>query len=136
MMDGIGGQNLWRSHALVADGGTLVSFGFQSATSQASRFAAWPTLATAGWLALRRRRRSRFYAIMRFNRGRMHLLRSDIEFVLDKLAEGELSPVIADVLPLAAIAAAHAALERGDARGKLVLRVEAGGASDASEGGS
>jgi NADPH:quinone reductase-like Zn-dependent oxidoreductase len=124
VMDGIGGQNLVRSHALVADGGTLVSLGFQSVASQASRFAAWPTLATVGWLALRRRRRSRFYAIVRFNRRHPDWLRSDLEFVLDRLAQGELSPVIADVLPLATIARAHAALERGDTHGKLILRVD------------
>jgi NADPH:quinone reductase-like Zn-dependent oxidoreductase len=125
VMDGIGGQNLYRSHSLVADGGTLVSFGFQSATSQTARFAVWPTLATVGRLALRRRCRSRFYAIVRFNRGHLDWLRSDIELVLDRLAKGELAPVIADVLPLAAIAGAHAVLERGEARGKLVLRVDA-----------
>ena len=62
---------------------------------------------------------------MHFNRGHTDWLRSDIEFVLDRLAEGELSPVIADVLPMASIAGAHAALERGDSRGKLVLRVDA-----------
>jgi NADPH:quinone reductase-like Zn-dependent oxidoreductase len=43
--------------------------------------------------------------------------------MLTRLARGELQPVIAEVLPLEQIARAHAMLEAGDARGKVVLRV-------------
>ncbi|MDB4972556.1 MAG: Alcohol dehydrogenase zinc-binding domain protein, partial [Myxococcaceae bacterium] len=122
VMDGIGGRNLCQSHALVRDGGTLVAFGFQSATSN-SRGAALPTLARTGWLALSPRCRTRFYAIMPFNRLRLAWIRSDMEFVLERLGRGELAPVIADVLPLAEIARAQRLLEQGEVRGKLVLRV-------------
>lgn len=47
--------------------------------------------------------------------------RSEFEAVMDHVAAGDLTPVIHDVMPLAAIREAHEVLEAGRAFGKLVL---------------
>lgn len=120
VLDGIGGGTLCRSKQLVARGGTLVSFGFQSATGR-TQLAAVPTWLRALWLALDPWRRVRLYAIMPFNLAQPARLRDDVAWIMSRLETGRLSPAIAWRLPLRDIARAHDLLETGQAQGKIVL---------------
>src|SRR3546814_9678751 len=47
--------------------------------------------------------------------------RADLEMLLDLLAAGRISPILAGTLPLAEAAEAHRRLERGDIAGRLLL---------------
>jgi len=119
VLDGIGGPGVCASHRLVRRGGALVVFGFQSGAHVGG--GPLGTLARTALLALAPGRRTTFYAIMRHARAHPEQLTEDMATMLDGIARGRLHPVIANVLPLREIARAHAMLEEGSARGKLVL---------------
>lgn len=125
VLDGIGGAHLIRSSRLRSKKGRLVGFGFQSAAStRRGKLAVLPTLGAVAWAGLRSGGRAHFYAIMRFNRGRPERLRDDLGAIFRLYGAGQLRPRIAAVLPLSEAAEAHRRLEAGEARGKLVLRID------------
>ncbi|MEL7368283.1 MAG: zinc-binding dehydrogenase [Myxococcota bacterium] len=124
VLDGIGGAHICRSNQLRAKTGRIVGYGFQSATTSTwGRLAVAPTLLRTALLAIRSCGRAEFYAIMRFNQRSGRRLRDDISEILAWARNGDLTPLVSDVLPLEDAAEAHRRLEAGEVRGKLVLRV-------------
>ncbi len=64
-----------------------------------------------------------FYSIGAMRRKHPEWFRADLAALFSMLADGRISPVVAEVLPLSEVRLAHARVEAGAAMGKLVLRV-------------
>ena len=123
VFDGIGGAHLRRSHAVLARGGTLVSFGV---SGERGLGGIARTLGHFVSLALRPDgRRVRFYAITATPGAFPAQCRDDFEALLGMRARGEVAPVVAARLPLERADEAHRMLETSAVMGKVVLTREA-----------
>lgn len=120
-LDGIGGAHLRRSHATLADDGTLVGFGVSGDLSQGLLGVA---AGMSHWLALKLRpdrRTVRLYNIT-ISRGasRAHV-RRDWADLLALGADGALAPLIGEVLLLDDVRRAHELVDGSRVVGKVVL---------------
>jgi len=128
VFDHIGGRSVLDSWALLASGGTLVSYGSASSRDD-SGSKQWPVLKLLGriwvWNALPNHRHAYFFNIwagsaLTKKRFRARL-RADLTQVFAALRVGDITPQIAIELPLARIAEALRLAESGTVAGKIVL---------------
>jgi NADPH:quinone reductase-like Zn-dependent oxidoreductase len=125
VFEGIGGNLALRGYRTLRRGGILVSFGVTGSIKggKANKFSAFASYITPAILSpVPDGKRATFYGITRLYRKDPKPFREDLPKLFQLLAEGKLRPVVAGVFPLSQAAKAHEMLERGDVRGKLVLR--------------
>jgi NADPH:quinone reductase-like Zn-dependent oxidoreductase len=134
VFDHVGGDSLKRSFAMLARGGTLVSYG--NASTRDATGSAWAPIVrnmvrAMMWNLLPGGRRVRIFDVWGrsslganrvFRPGRFRAeLRADLDRVLDLLGRGELSAQVARRVPLRDAGRALAEHERGGLVGKIVL---------------
>jgi len=121
--DPLGGESLARSFHALKPGGKLVAFGFH--TQVLGRGGSIPVdflkLKLRGWLP--NGRATAFYSIGAMRKKHPDWFREDLASLFAMLEAGRITPVVADVLPLAQVRQAHQRIEAGGVAGKLVLRV-------------
>jgi synaptic vesicle membrane protein VAT-1 len=128
VFDHIGGRSVLDSWALLAPGGTLVSYGSASSRDD-SGSKQWPVLRLLFriwlWNALPNHRHAYFFNIWAgsaLNKKRFRArLRADLTQVFAAVQRGEIIPQIAIQLPLSRIAEALRLAESGTVAGKIVL---------------
>jgi NADPH2:quinone reductase len=126
-LDGVGGRTAWGSYRALRPGGRLVLFGHYAALSRGRRalprtigfYLAGALLFAA--TVLPGRRKVTMYRIAELRDRRPDWFRDDLTMLFGLLAQGEISPVIAETLPLTQAARAHERLAAGDLTGKQVL---------------
>jgi NADPH:quinone reductase-like Zn-dependent oxidoreductase len=128
VFDHVGGQSLIDSWHLLAQGGTLVSYGSAS-TRDASGSKQWPVLKLLGrvwmWNALPNARHAYFFnvwagKVLAKNRFRARL-RADLTQVFTAMRRGDIRAAIAAQFPLTQVADAVRLAESGTASGKVIL---------------
>jgi NADPH:quinone reductase-like Zn-dependent oxidoreductase len=121
--DAIGGTHFFGSYRTLRRGGTLVGFGVSSAWTggKARRpIAGLSLLGLLGSNILPDGRHARFYTASRAIK-RPDTYRADLGTILQLLADREIHPKIAAVMPLSQADHAHELVERGQVSGKVVL---------------
>jgi NADPH2:quinone reductase len=132
VFDGIGGDNLWRSRDAVREGGRVVTYGFQSkmrggrmATGSGGRHPFRESAALGGFIVRNwfkpGRKRLVPYSIQWLMRLKPAWFRHDLLTLLDLLKQGQITPLIAQRLPLHEARRAHEMLGEGGVLGKIVL---------------
>lgn len=120
VLDPIGGSNLLRSHAALAQRGTLVTLGISGAIEQG-----WSAVIRGQLLAARlarsRGRRVRPYGFASTPWSTPAMCRADWATVLQQHTEGLFTPTLGAVLPLTEVRRAHRLLDAGAVQGKIVL---------------
>jgi NADPH:quinone reductase-like Zn-dependent oxidoreductase len=104
-------------------GGMLVAFGFQNEVLGRDRSIPMDFVKLKPWDWLPNGHATAFYSIGAMRRKHPERFRADLARLFEMLAEGRMTPVVADVLPLSEARQAHGRVEAGDVAGKLVLRV-------------
>ena len=127
IFDATGVATLRQSYAHLAPTGRLVIYGFHSMLPQNGRLnwlrLAWDWLRTPRFnpLDMTQSNRSVLAANLSFLQGQAPRLAVGMQWLLQRLEAGELSPLPVHCLPLADAAKAQALLESGRTMGKLVL---------------
>ncbi|HKK21275.1 MAG TPA: medium chain dehydrogenase/reductase family protein [candidate division Zixibacteria bacterium] len=123
--DAVGACSARRLYRTLKPGGILVSFGMMSSVHDGKANVAseiWSFLVPAMLRMLPGKRRVESYGITMIYRKDPKPFREDLPKLFQLLAEGRIKPVIADILPLEEAARANEMLEKGEVRGKLVLK--------------
>lgn len=123
-LDPIGGKSWWHSYQALRSGGKLVVYGISSAIGPqgANQLAAAGSFLLLGALKIIPDGKSAaFYSITTMKKKRPDWFRDDLATLLGLLASKQISPVIAQRLPLGEAQRAQDLLERGELVGKLVL---------------
>jgi NADPH:quinone reductase-like Zn-dependent oxidoreductase len=121
--DAIGGTHFRDSYRALRRGGTLVGFGVSRAWSGGKANGPLAGLSLLGLLAsnvIPDGRHAHFYTASRAIKHR-DTYREDLRKILELLAQKEIHPKIAAVLPLSQADHAHELVEKGQASGKVVL---------------
>lgn len=126
VFDPLGGDSLPRSLHALKPGGMLVAFGFQKEVLGRGGSIPMDFVKLKLWDWLPNGHATAFYSIGAMRRKHSDWFREDLATLFEMLAEGRIAPVVAEVLPLAKVREAHARVEAGDVKGKLVLRVAGG----------
>ena len=133
VFDGIGGDNLWRSREALREGGRVVVYGFQSKLRGGRMASGAPAgrhpireSAILGWYILqncfRSGRKSMVpYSIQWLTRVKPAWFRHDLLTLFDLLHQKQITPLIAQSLPLTQARQAHELLGHGGVIGKIVL---------------
>jgi NADPH:quinone reductase-like Zn-dependent oxidoreductase len=125
VFDPLGGASLSRSLHALKPGGMLVAFGFQNEVLGRGGSIPLDVVKLKLWDWLPNGHATTFYSIGAMRRRHPDWFRADLAALFALLAEGRIAPVVAEVLPLSEVRAAHARVEAGAVAGKLVLRVGA-----------
>jgi NADPH2:quinone reductase len=115
VLDSVGGRNFGRNFAMVAPFGLVVSYG---------KFEGYPPETLIADMARTHYSRSpavRFFTMHTLD-NRPEIRAESIGYLLSKLAEGAIRPLIHARLPLAEAWRAHEMLEAGEVVGKIVLK--------------
>lgn len=123
VFDPIGGaRQLWRSYRALRRGGRLVPMGSVATSRQGMRAIPFSLLMVA-WLKLLPdgKRAPLSPNMMKYPQAHMSWYRDTMAELLDHVAAGKITPVIADRIPLVEAARAHRLLERSGHAGKAVL---------------
>jgi NADPH:quinone reductase-like Zn-dependent oxidoreductase len=123
VFDPLGGESLSRSLHALKPGGMLVAFGFQNEVLGRGGSIPMDFVKLTLWDWLPNGHATAFYSIGAMRRKHSDWFREDLTTLFGMLAEGRITPVVAEVLPLAKAREAHERVEAGDVKGKLVLRV-------------
>jgi NADPH2:quinone reductase len=132
VIDGIGGDNLWRSRDVLREGGRVVTYGFQSkmrrgrmASGNTGRHPIRESTELGGFIVRNWFKPGRKgmvpYSIQWLMRIKPVWFRHDLLTLLDLLKQGEIKPLIAQRLPLEEARRAHEMLGEGGVLGKIVL---------------
>ena len=115
---------------MLKPGGELVAYGFYLVTrDEDSMLAAAAEFLRWSWQQLlwrwfpEQERRVGFYSIADMRAQQPDWFRQDLGSLFELLAEHNIQPQIWKTLPLTQAAEAHRAIEAGEVRGKIVLRV-------------
>ncbi|AMR27569.1 hypothetical protein A0257_10990 [Hymenobacter psoromatis] len=122
VLDPIGGPHLARSYQALSRTGTLVLFGVSDALQGSGhpQLKLLTTMLRFGWLKLRPGGKRVITSFVASEKD-WHAAQPDAAAMLHWLSEGQLHPLIAQVLPLAQAAEAHRLLEETRPAGKIVL---------------
>lgn len=122
--DPVGGSHLWRSFRALRPGGRLIAYGEMAVTGRQEpkpselfwhhRLPRW-----LNWLP--GRRSVRWYEVFDEWLAHADWYHTDLEVLIGLLARGQISPVIAERMPLAEAARAHQLIEASAISGKIVL---------------
>jgi len=121
--DPLGGKSLSRSLHVLKPGGMLVAFGFQNEVLGRGGSIPMDFVRLKLWDWLPNGHATVFYSIGAMRRTHPDLFREDLGALFAMLKEGRITPVVAEVLPLAEVRQAHERVENGDIAGKLVMKV-------------
>ena len=123
VFDPLGGESLARSLRALKPGGMLVAFGFQNKVLGKGGSIPLDFVKLKLWDWLPNGHATAFYSIGAMRRQHPAWFSDDLAALFAMLAEGRITPVVSEVLPLAEVQRAHERVEAGDVPGKLVLRV-------------
>ncbi|MGY6552445.1 MAG: medium chain dehydrogenase/reductase family protein [Erythrobacter sp.] len=123
VFDPLGGESLSRSLGVLKPGGMLVAFGFQNEVLGRGGAIPWDFVRLKLWDWLPNGHSTAFYSIGAMRRAHPEWFQQDLASLFAMLAAGRITPVVADVMPLAEVRRAHERVEAGEVAGKLVLRV-------------
>jgi alcohol dehydrogenase len=122
-MDLVGGDTLVRSFQVVKRGATVVSIAGIPEPETARDLGRGAGMAALFWMAsLRTRMQARKYGV-RYRYLFMHPSGTELEELAQRIDDGKLEVIIDRVFPFAEIADAFAYLEKGHAKGKVVLNM-------------
>jgi NADPH:quinone reductase-like Zn-dependent oxidoreductase len=130
VFDACGVATLRHSYALLAPAGTLLIYGFHSMLPRDGRVRwlrlAWDWLRTPRFspLDMTQSNRSVIAANLSFLQAHAGSLRTGMEWLLARFAQGQLQPPEIRCLPMQHAAEAQRAIESGATQGKLVLTTE------------
>ncbi|HSE66452.1 MAG TPA: medium chain dehydrogenase/reductase family protein [Gemmatimonadales bacterium] len=144
VFESIGGTHIWRSRKALRPGGRVVAYGLTSSLRE-GRLAAgragrrrplhgipiFGLYIAASWL-LPGRKRVVVYSIQWLKRRRPAWFRQDLITLFGLLQQQQITPIIAQRLPLTAARQAHELLGKGGVTGKIVLVCGAGRSSRGS----
>nr|CEL20072.1 putative dehydrogenase [Kibdelosporangium sp. MJ126-NF4]CTQ97296.1 putative dehydrogenase [Kibdelosporangium sp. MJ126-NF4] len=123
--DAIGGSHFNKSSSVIERGGILVAYGQSAALVDGQAKKAVGARGFLGGIVLPKLvpngKRSLFYNAWSLEKTHPHAYREDLAAVLDLLAQGKITPIIAKTVPLEQAPDAQRELERGTAGGKIVL---------------
>jgi NADPH:quinone reductase-like Zn-dependent oxidoreductase len=123
-LDPIGGASWSRSYQALRERGQLVVYGISAMLGKdgPSRATAIGSFLLLGlFKAIPDGKSAHFYAITTMKKEHPEWFREDLTKLLDLLAAGKITPMIAERLPLAQAGRAHELLQSGQTTGKLVL---------------
>ena len=123
VFDPLGADSLSRSLHALKPGGMLVAFGFQNEVLGRGGSIPLDVVKLKLWDWLPNGHATAFYSIGAMRRRHPDWFRADLAALFAMLADGQIAPVVAEVLPLSQVREAHARVEAGLVPGKLVLRV-------------
>ncbi len=123
VFDPLGGDSLARSLHALKPGGILVAYGFQNEVLGRGGSIPVDFVKLKLWDWLPNGHATAFYSIGAMRRRHPEWFRADLAALFAMLADGQIAPVVAEVLPLSQVREAHARIEAGVVPGKLVLRV-------------
>jgi len=125
--DPVGGSHLWRSFRALRPGGRLIAYGEMAVTGRQEpksselfwhhRLPRW-----LNWLP--GRRSACWYEVFDEWMAHADWYHADLEVLIGLLARGQISPVIAERMPLAEAARAHQLIEASAISGKIVLNCQ------------
>ncbi|SHH30345.1 medium chain dehydrogenase/reductase family protein [Marivita hallyeonensis] len=121
--DALGGDSFPRSLHALKPGGMLVAFGFTNEVLGHGGSIPLDFVKLKLWDWLPNGHGTAFYSIGSMRRRHPDWFKDDLAKLFAMLAEGRLTPAVAEVLPLSEVRRAHERLEAGEVPGKLVLRV-------------
>ena len=124
--DAVSGDNFKRSFSVLKPGGTLVAYGFYDvAMGKASSSSVMFDFMRVSllWNILPNGRSSTFYSITQMRKKQADWFNEDLTELFSLLAQGKIKPVIAERMPLAEAARAHALIEQAAVKGRIVLMV-------------
>ncbi len=125
VFDPLGGESLSRSLHALKSGGILVAFGFQNEVLGRGGSIPLDFVKLKVWDWLPNGHATAFYSIGAMRRAHPAWFGEDLGKLFSMLEQGRITPVVADVMPLAEVRRAHERVEAGEIAGKLVLRVTA-----------
>ncbi|MCZ6829211.1 MAG: medium chain dehydrogenase/reductase family protein [Gammaproteobacteria bacterium] len=130
VFDAVSVDNFQRSYTVLKPGGELVTYGFylvardeDSLLATATEFLRWRWQQLLWQWFPEQQRRVGFYSIADLRQQQPDWFREDLGSLFQLLAEHNIQPQIWKMLPLTEAAQAHRAIEAGEVRGKIVLRV-------------
>lgn len=130
VFDAVSVDNFQRSYGTLKPAGQLVAYGFYQVTrDEDSLLATGLEFLHWSWQQLlwrwfpEQERRVGFYSITDLREQEPDWFRQDLASLFQLLAEQNIQPHIWKTLPLTEAAQAHRAIENGEVRGKIVLRV-------------
>jgi NADPH:quinone reductase-like Zn-dependent oxidoreductase len=123
VLDPLGGESLAHSLHALKPGGILVAYGFTNEVLGRGGSIPMDVVRLKLWDWLPNGHATAFYSIGAMRRKHPNWFKEDLHKLLALLANGKIAPVIAEVLPLSEVRAAHRRIEAGGVSGKLVLRV-------------
>ncbi|MFU8865743.1 MAG: medium chain dehydrogenase/reductase family protein [Rhodobacterales bacterium] len=123
--DPLGGESLSHSRNALKPGGMLVAFGFQNEVLGRGGSIPFDFVKLKLWDWLPNGHSTAFYSIGAMRRKHPEWFREDLSTLFAMLADGRITPVVSEVLPLSEVKQAHERVEAGEIAGKLVLRVSA-----------
>jgi NADPH2:quinone reductase len=123
VLDGIGGNHLWRSRAMAVPSGQIVLFGVSGLVTggQKRPLGILPTMFAVAATRLLRAPKLRLYFSTKEQTDRRARYATDIGELLEMTAAGRLSPLIHREIALSEVAAAHREMEMGSVAGKIVI---------------
>ncbi|WP_027945864.1 medium chain dehydrogenase/reductase family protein [Amycolatopsis taiwanensis] len=123
--DAIGGPHFNKSSSVLERGGILVAYGQSAALVNGQAKKAVGARGFLGGIVLPKLvpngKRSTFYNAWSLEKSHPHAYREDLAAVLNLLAQGKISPIVAKTVPLEEAPDAQRQLERGAVGGKIVL---------------
>jgi NADPH:quinone reductase-like Zn-dependent oxidoreductase len=121
--DAIGGRNLWRSARVVKKGGIVVSYGFSGKNYGGNLELIKGLLSFISLRIWPNEKRIVGCGTPRESVKDPNWYNRTLHRILNEVNKGNLDPVIEQVLPFSAVREAHALLESGKVRGKLLLTI-------------
>jgi len=123
--DPLGGDSFPRSLHALKPRGMLVAYGFMNEVLDRGGSIPVDFVKLKLWDWLPNGHATAFYSIGAMRRQHPDWFKTDLSTLLNMLAHGRYDPAVADVMPLWDVQKAHALVEAGEVKGKLVLRVGA-----------
>ncbi|MGR3511703.1 MAG: zinc-binding dehydrogenase [Paracoccaceae bacterium] len=125
VFDPFGADSLSRSLQALKPGGILVAFGFMNEVLGRGGAIPLDFVKLKLWDWLPNGHATAFYSIGAMRRRHPEWFKEDLNKLFEMLDSGHFNPAIAEVMPLHEVRRAHARVEAGELRGKLVLRASA-----------
>ncbi len=123
VFDPLGGASLSRSLHILRPGGTLVAYGFLETVMGHGGSIPMDFVKLKLWDWMPNGHATAFYSIGKMRRQHPEWFKGDLAILLNLLAKGEIKSVVAQTMPFTDARRAHEMIERGEAKGKIVLLV-------------
>ncbi|NQT60679.1 MAG: zinc-binding dehydrogenase [Bacteroidetes bacterium] len=121
--DAIGGESFKTSFSLLKRGGILVPYGFYKNSTGQGGNVALEFMRLKLWNLLPNSKKVDFYSIGDVRNRHPEWFKEDLSALFTMLLEGQVSPVIANRLPLREAKKAHEMIENASVGGRIILQV-------------